>query len=56
MHRSDFMYLCKRCIAAIESRGETIYVGNLIEIEEVEEQKISCEWCGESTEVYKCNI
>ena len=49
----DVMILCKRCIDAIKSRGDIIYVGReYTDYEPDEEPK--CEWCEEPDTVYDC--
>lgn len=46
--------LCDRCIAAIRSRGETVYKG--AEIDEYNEFT-ACEWCDETeTELFECKF
>jgi hypothetical protein len=37
------MLMCDRCIRAIRSRGETIFVGNLVHADEIK----PCNWCEE---------
>jgi hypothetical protein len=45
------------CIEGLESRGESVSVGDLqFDIEEAEEQEISCEWCGEVDDLYDCEL
>ena len=47
--------LCEKCIEAICSRGEEIYVGGLeMDYEEAEETGTVCEWCGEPNDLYYC--
>ena len=52
--------LCPRCIEAIRSRGERIFVGNFImSAEELEEDWADdpdavCEFCGEKDDLYAC--
>lgn len=41
--------LCEHCIAAIQSRGEKLFVGDMVEG--------MCEWCDEETEdLFDCKI
>jgi hypothetical protein len=49
-------YLCQRCIDAIRSRGEKVFVGEPHwNDEEYDEDCIECEWCGEiESVVYEC--
>jgi hypothetical protein len=49
------MLLCKQCIAAICSRGETIYVGSEFTDYEPDEEPV-CEWCEEPAIVYDCRF
>lgn len=43
------MLLCEHCIAAIQSRGERIFVGPML-LDETQ-----CEWCEEfSEDVHEC--
>lgn len=54
--------LCSQCIAAIRSRGEKIFVGELIEQDEdlvdgkwITSDKIKCIWCNlPNVELYEC--
>ncbi len=47
--------ICRRCIAAIRSRGEPIWVGPLeVEVDEAEEENIVCEMCEEPDDLYDC--
>ena len=57
--------LCKDCIMAIQSRGEDVYVGRLVERWEYEEENkpFICGFCGsdfcddeaeEDDELYEC--
>ena len=58
--------LCKDCIMAIQSRGEDVYVGRLVERWEYEDEgnEFKCEFCGddwfygdeheEDDELYEC--
>lgn len=48
------MLLCDHCIRALRSRGEVIYVGNCIPVEEAKENLTPCEWCGEYDDLYEC--
>lgn len=56
------MKLCKRCIAAIKSRGEIVYVGSIIERDMEMIGKdwfisdgLKCEWCDEEDdELFDC--
>lgn len=47
--------LCRHCIDAIKSRGETVFVGDIVPDEiETDELKI-CEWCEEEyIELFEC--
>lgn len=47
--------ICKRCIDAIKSRGEEIWVGPLrVDADEVEEENVQCELCDEVDDLYDC--
>lgn len=47
------MLLCKHCIQAIRSRGEELYVGDMeYDIDEAEEEGITCDWCDEYDDLY----
>lgn len=47
------MLLCEHCIQAIRSRGEELYVGDLeYDIDEAEEEGITCDWCDEYDDLY----
>ena len=61
------MILCEHCIEAIRSRGEKIYVGEMISqdisyddekekwISEYNESIIKCDWCEEANPtLYRC--
>ncbi len=51
------MLLCSYCIQAIKSHGEKILVGDQeFTCEEAEEQKITCDFCGEYDDFYDCEI
>ena len=59
------MLLCKRCIDAIKSRGEIVYVGPMVERELDTDCKgrwwisddLKCEWCEENDdELYDCHF
>lgn len=46
--------LCNHCIDAIKSRGEKLFVGDMVlDYEESEELNFPCEWCGEFGELYE---
>lgn len=47
------MLLCRRCIEAIKSRGEIVYVGSEYTDSEPDEE-VKCEWCEEVDTVYDC--
>lgn len=47
------MLLCRYCIDAIKSRGETVYVGSEYTDHEPDEE-VKCEWCEEEDMVYDC--
>lgn len=45
-----FEKLCPRCIDAIRSRGEKVFVGTEIDYDEYREthgEEATCDWCGE---------
>ena len=48
--------LCDRCIEAIKSRGEPVFVGRHIWQDDVDDGEITkCEWCEEEDiDVYEC--
>ena len=50
--------LCRHCIDAIKSRGERVFVGDLIaDAEECETDypgEAVCDWCGEVDDLYAC--
>ena len=51
------MKLCKRCIEAIKSRGEIVYVGpQVFDIDDIDygEEKQKCDWCEEVDDLYDC--
>jgi len=53
--------LCKHCIEAIRSRGETVYVGNQLPFwsgaVDPDERYGTCEWCEEETdELWECEF
>lgn len=50
------MILCKQCIEAIRSRGEKIYVGEMITQDiDNDESIIKCDWCKEpDSTLYEC--
>ncbi len=60
----EHIRLCKRCIGAIKSRGEIVYVGPEIEreLETIGEDwyisdELTCEWCKEEDEeLYDCHF
>lgn len=42
--------LCRNCIAALQSRGEKVFVGSQVDPDEYFEEKgeyLHCEWCDE---------
>ena len=42
--------ICDRCISAIKSRGEKIFVGSIVDPDEYFEENgepLRCEWCDE---------
>lgn len=43
-------YMCRRCIDAIRSRGEQIFVSPLDYWDFDRPEEIVCEWCEEETE------
>lgn len=49
--------ICDRCISAIKSRGEKIFVGSIVDPDEYLEENgepLRCEWCGEEdVDVYE---
>lgn len=50
--------LCSRCIDAIKSRGEKVYVGSTMEFE-LDDDVAKCDWCNEeydTDELYDCLI
>lgn len=47
------MLLCRRCIEAIKSRSEIVYVGSEYTDFEPDEE-VKCEWCEEVDTVYSC--
>lgn len=50
MNKDRIMVLCDHCIAAIQSRGERLFVSNECESYETDEEKC-CEWCEEPSDV-----
>lgn len=47
--------LCSRCIAAIRSRGEDVFVGEAVDLDESELENAPCEWCEETDcELFEC--
>ena len=47
--------ICKRCIDALKSRGEEIWVGPMrMDAEEAEEENAQCELCDEVDDLYDC--
>lgn len=47
--------ICQRCIDAIRSRGEIIYVGPVIvDYDVANEENITCELCDEIDDLYDC--
>lgn len=59
------MKLCKRCIEAIRSHGEKVWVGPILEREmDVDDEGkwftsdgLTCEWCEEEVEdLYDCHF
>ena len=49
------MQLCQRCIDAIKSRGEIVYVGpKFRDYEPEDEDNIRCEWCDEPNTLFDC--
>ena len=61
----EHIKLCQQCIAAIKSRGETVYVGPEIEREEdIDEEGrwfvsdgLICEWCeNEDDKLFDCHF
>lgn len=47
--------ICKRCIESIKSRGEPIWVGPLAkDMDEAEEENVTCELCEETDNLYDC--
>ena len=49
--------LCKRCIDAIKSRGEDIWVGRLVySCDDAEEEEKKCDWCEEIDDLYDCRF
>ncbi len=51
MGTEDKWCLCSRCIEAIKSRGEEVFVGK--EVVDDDDDKL-CEWCGEHDTLYEC--
>lgn len=47
------MELCERCIQAIKSHGEHIFVNDIAHSIDDEQQ---CEWCGEVDDLYECSF
>lgn len=48
------MKLCRRCIDAIKSRGEIVYVGpQVFSVDDGEEEE-KCDWCEEVDDLYDC--
>lgn len=51
----DKWILCKNCIDAIKSRGEKIFVGDVVNGFDYEDEPTKCEWCDEEdVELYEC--
>lgn len=49
--------LCEYCVEAIRSRGEKVFVGGqVLTLEESEDEDKPCEWCGEHDNLYGCII
>lgn len=46
--------LCDRCICAIRSRGEKLFVGSEVMIDEEDPTTYTCEFCGEEDTIYEC--
>ena len=47
--------LCRNCIDAIKSRGEKIYVGDIVNGYDFKDEPTKCEWCNEEdVELYEC--
>ena len=52
----EMIYLCEHCIGAIRSRGEKVFVGEMLSDFELDEGS-KCEWCEEEkTELYECHF
>ena len=57
MSKRNRICLCEYCIQAIQSRGEKLAVGDLVDQydAECEEDYMPCEWCDENTQdLYEC--
>lgn len=55
------MILCKRCIQAIQSRGEKVIIDDVFDETIVQEDCLVCEWCEEddpdlNTELYSAHF
>lgn len=46
--------LCDRCICAIKSRGEKLFVGDEVPFDEEDDSTFICEWCEEEATLYEC--
>lgn len=48
------MLLCKYCIEELKSRGEAVYISDMVlTAEEAEEENTPCEWCNEHDDLYE---
>lgn len=49
----ETIHLCKNCISAIRSRGESVFVGSESESENLD-GTCTCEFCDETDITYDC--
>lgn len=53
--KTETWCLCKNCIDAIRSRGEQIFVGDEVMMDEEDPKTFTCEWCEEDgVIIYEC--
>lgn len=53
----EIIHLCERCISAIRSHGERVYVGDSTYWNDDYVEDEACEWCEEvGEELYNCHF